>query len=374
MATRRTARRARLLGPPLVMLCVVILSLGLPPASRAAMPAPGATYLPLVARPARPRLAFYASGECARYSINPDGSGLTMLFGPESPTPYASLWSPDGQRLAILDLFYVVGGRLYGGLWVLDAATRARTRLGDDSLSISDAAWAPDSERLVFSAQPATTQPTAADLYLIRADGSGLTKLTDDASRDVYAAWSPDGRRIAFVSIPEPISMFDVPALTLINVDGSGRRVLASPTAGTRPVWSPDGRWIAFLSSISETPLSVIRPDGGGLTRLATRIGIDWTSGPSISWAPDGRRMVAQQHTPDGSSMLVVLSIDDQASRVLTAEPKYSGVQNEPAWSPGGDLIAFMWYDKDDYVITLIGADGMGLRDLVRGAQPVWLH
>ena len=40
-----------------------------------------------------------------------------------------------------------------------------------------------------------------SDLWVMRADGTGLPQLTDDAHRDPNPYWSPDGRRIIFRTI-----------------------------------------------------------------------------------------------------------------------------------------------------------------------------
>ena len=39
-----------------------------------------------------------------------------------------------------------------------------------------------------------------ADVYTVKATGTGLTRLTTSAASDADPAWSPDGARIAFVS------------------------------------------------------------------------------------------------------------------------------------------------------------------------------
>ena len=38
------------------------------------------------------------------------------------------------------------------------------------------------------------------DIFVARADGTGLRQLTNDAANDRFPKWSPDGRRIAFYS------------------------------------------------------------------------------------------------------------------------------------------------------------------------------
>ena len=75
------------------------------------------------------------------------------------------------------------------------------------------------------------------------------------------------------------------------NADGTGTVEL---TQGYHPVWSPDGASIVFQretpgSTMSESDIFVIRPDGTGERRL--------TTSPEFrevwpSWSPDGARIL----------------------------------------------------------------------------------
>src|SRR3972149_4877919 len=57
-------------------------------------------------------------------------------------------------------------------------------------------AWSPDGGRIAFY----SANDLQRDIYVARADGSGLANLTDDPAEDALPAWSPDGARIAFYS------------------------------------------------------------------------------------------------------------------------------------------------------------------------------
>jgi Tol biopolymer transport system component len=59
-------------------------------------------------------------------------------------------------------------------------------------------------------------------------------------------AWSPDGTTLAFAI--DPFSGSANPSsVGVVNVDGSGFRMLTDRDGGWGPVWSPDGSRIAFV-------------------------------------------------------------------------------------------------------------------------------
>jgi Tol biopolymer transport system component len=96
----------------------------------------------------------------------------------------------------------------------------------------------PDGQRIAFGS-PGKQE----DLFLIRADGTGLRNLTDDLYRDRLPRWSPDGKQILFYSNRSG----EYQAWT-IQPDGSGLRQLTFESGAVlESVWSPDGARIAYF-------------------------------------------------------------------------------------------------------------------------------
>jgi Tol biopolymer transport system component len=65
-------------------------------------------------------------------------------------------------------------------------------RLTDDGVS-GTASWSPDGTGIVFSraTTPNSAKSLHADIYVMRADGSGARALTDDPADDGSPAWQP---------------------------------------------------------------------------------------------------------------------------------------------------------------------------------------
>ena len=85
----------------------------------------------------------------------------------------------------------------------------------------------------------------SADLYRIRADGTGLERLTDGPAYDDQGAFSPDTKRIVFVSTRAGGRA----NLWILDIAARKATPLTSGNGGDfRPSWSPDGKWIAFSS------------------------------------------------------------------------------------------------------------------------------
>jgi Tol biopolymer transport system component/predicted Ser/Thr protein kinase len=99
---------------------------------------------------------------------------------------------------------------------------------------------APDGQWLTFEGDK-----PFLDIFVSRADGSGMRQLTNDRYMDRSPRWSPDGTTIAFFS-----NRGGKYEIWTINPDGSGLRQLTRTAATTiSPVWSPDSARIAFTDN-----------------------------------------------------------------------------------------------------------------------------
>ncbi len=195
-----------------------------------------------------------------------------------------------------------------------------------------DPSWSSDGQWIAFERGPFPPVPELTEIYIMRADGSGLTRLTSNEVNDSGPSWSPDGQWIAFVSFRD--SDYEI---FKMRADGSEVMSLTSNDVDDwEPSWSPDGQWIAFESFRDfNSDIYKMRADGSQLTRLTQDEAYDG----SPSWSPDGRR-IAFSSRRDGNSGIYIVNADGSRPTRVTNSP---GDELDPAWSPDGDWIAFTY-------------------------------
>jgi Tol biopolymer transport system component len=167
------------------------------------------------------------------------------------------------------------------------------------------------------------------DLFVVRADGTGLRRLTDDEFVDRAPRWSPDGRQLLFLS--DRTGRYET---WRVNQDGSGLEQV-SFTTGARwaqiSLWSPDGRRIAVNRS--------------GSAPVVIDAAVPWAQQSPIVAAPndeDDRYYAAWSWSADGrvlagySRGIVTYALD---SRVFQRFTTYG---ERPVWLSDQRRLLFM--------------------------------
>jgi TolB protein len=104
-----------------------------------------------------------------------------------------------------------------------------------------DPVWAPDGASIVFTSE----RNGSADLFRVTRNGTELTRLTTDPAYDDQAAFAPDSRRIVFVSTR---GGGRANLWTMDLATQHVRRLTSGPGGDYRPSWALNGKWIAFSS------------------------------------------------------------------------------------------------------------------------------
>lgn len=130
--------------------------------------------------------------------------------------------------------------------------------------------------------------------------------------------------------------------IATVHTDGTRVAYLTGGKKDERPIWTPDGRRIDFTRG---TALFTMDGNGRGLRRLS-RTG--WTERGSL--APDGRRF-ADNTGSDGVEVVTIAT--GKSHWILADEGADDFSKCEPAWSPRGDVIAYLRGDCDAGEVAL---------------------
>lgn len=368
-------------------------------------------------------LAFAGSKGSRRgiYVIRSDGTGLHFVRGTgQGANP---VFSPDGRSIAFSRK--PRAGKLFLGTtpWVARVGGGHARRLADwhKGVEYTPSSFSPDGSSLaVTRTKFASIRPKA---LLLALDGSGdmrpLAKFP--AAEPVY---SPDGARIVLVrhSFSDgPIAEAIHRDLYVMRADGTGlSRLTRTPwIAETHPSWDPSGERIAFNSfHISRDPFEAIfdevLPVGNSIAQInadgscrekvlslpnAAVFGAKWRPGPGreagridcglrdeVDLGPPGPRLAVVKFD------LSLFRFDLETVDETGAQPSRLAGGGElkrplpewfdaPTWSPDGSLIVFAGVSRGlsggprGTRLYVSRADGSGLRPLrgTRGAtEPVF--
>src|SRR4051812_483017 len=225
-------------------------------------------------------------------TLNPDGTGVrTLLSGQRLSSPG---WSPDGNRIAVVDGHRVLVLDPIGG--------QPRTVL--DEQGAAGPSWAPDGARLALLRGP--------DVLTIGIDGSDPHRIPIPFFGQIsWLAWSPDGARLAYGTSG---------MLRTIGIDGADDEPLVTATELGDPAWSPDGKRIAYRD---DGRLRIIPAAGGDAVDL-TR-----TGGVEPDWSPDGREVVYAF-----GAALHATGVDGGVTRSIAVPGDSQSMLAEPDWQP----------------------------------------
>lgn len=278
-----------------------------------------------------------------------------------------------------------------GDIFTADPVTGAATAIVGGSQTDVEPRFSLDGQQVAFERKLGTTR---SQIYVARADGSGLTLVTPETvaltAADAGRAWlrydfSPDGTTLLIATTTK-----GVPSITLANTDGTGmreldvgmaaaelsfrppdgREILFSGSGLTRrglfavdvatgkvrdvrligtefdlagPSWSPDGSRIAYWMwggcCTGQTAKShVIAADGSGDNELPMPIGAVWNA--HATWSNSGTRLFIARAYTDG--------FDDVRGAVVPADGSSTGVEIAPAGSVETVCCAAWMWSPDD--------------------------
>jgi len=314
---------------------------------------------------------------------NLDGSGLRTLYSEKDSYAVVIGWSPDAGSILAL-------------LWRNQAAELTVISTADGSVRVLKSfrglvmfrgtSFSPDGRFVAFSTV-GEGSPLHGDVFLMTADGRNEVVVSGHPAEDKLLGWTPDGRSLVFLSdrsgtwdiwtvhiaggkqqgepellkkdfgyYSEVLGFAPDGSLYYKTKTYSGRlyfgavdletgKILVPPAPVTtrytgppsQATWSPDGRNLLYLSNRGTVALGkyilTIRSTATGEERfLSPR----FRALRNISWAPDGRSLLAFGMTEtDGG----VFRIDTETSEIT----ELAGGGAAPKLCPDGKTLVFVW-------------------------------
>ncbi|PDW02528.1 PD40 domain-containing protein [Candidatus Viridilinea mediisalina] len=208
------------------------------------------------------------------------------------------------------------------------------------------------------------------------------------AAAPVVQAQADQGR-IVFVTYHEAEGKS---AISVINPDGSGlTRLTSFDTQGVfaYPVWSPDGSQIAFSiyqqfrADAWHSDIYVMQADGSNIRRLTT---LNWAYQPV--WSPDGQH-IAFIYSESGNELASKLFTMRSHGSDIVEIPIFFQLNNERpnwiadlAWHPDGNRISFssvdvregegVTYHYNYSAIYIVDKNGGAAQFVTAGSAPAW--
>lgn len=223
----------------------------------------------------------------------------------------ASGWSPDGHWLLVIH-----GGTLSDGSYGSDLHAYSVLSPGERialdtsrSRAVADAVWSPDGLHVAWTARTGANHQQ--DIFVSRADGTGLRKLSDDPGEDYNPAWSADGTQVGFTSERDGTAqLYAADVLT-----GHLRRLTYDTSHNDRASFSPNGQFVAFESTRGGEAGVYVMPSWGGTAHRVTpadiRMRIVGWRGAPIPY-PDQLRIRAPEWVAEGDSGAISVTGTDQ--------------------------------------------------------------
>lgn len=185
--------------------------------------------------------------------------------------------------------------------------------------------------------------------------------MTDNFVKDEQPTWSPDGAEIAFVRTEDTngdgeINKEDNADIWIMDDRGENSRPLTNSLAREwYPAWSPKGDKVAFTAGRGgDDNIWVVDLNTGEEKNLTARAirGQPWDSDPT--WSPDGTLIAFHSDRREFEVGRKIHEIFVMSSTGLFDEEPWlvSTVTDwdfDPAWSPDGEWIAFIFDPSGQY-------------------------
>ncbi len=214
------------------------------------------------------------SKKASEVSITLRGVNAVPNITRESGTMQEFSLSPDGKKVVLTARGEIFAASAIDG----GDAFRVTNNIASDS----DAAWSPDSKKIVYASNRNGIEHIFSYDFVTNTE----TQITTATVNDFNPRFSPDGKLIAFLRGNTEVRVFDV--------EKKLEKLVATglfdhpPFSAERPFsWSPDSRWIAFFSTVEKqfNNVHVVNVETEQVKQVSFLANVNANT---VSWSPDG--------------------------------------------------------------------------------------